>query len=256
MLIKQLLKPLKLRYNGKKTLGPNAYVFTFQPLKPLVWKAGQHAILEILLHNNRRSMESFPIVSAPGESSFKIVTKIIPESHDVFKQALLKLKIGEVINTRGLFGRTIIRDHSKEYAFLTAGVGMASFRAILKQLILDGHLNTKITLFFVGNKESHYFKDEIRELEAKLKNLEVEYIYKPERITGQILQDKLGDRLQNITYFLAGSPIIVRNYRRILLGLGIKPRNIKNNHYPLIRHHQHNGVVKPPQKPNLINLPK
>jgi ferredoxin-NADP reductase len=243
MLVKQLVKPTKLRFSGKKIMGANTYTFAFQPLKPLKWRAGQHTILELQLDSGRRSMEAFPIVSAPGENSFKIVTKIIPESHDVFKQALLKLKVGEIINTRGLFGRTIIKNHLKEYAFLTAGVGIVSFRAILNQLILDGHLNTKITLFFVGNKESHYYKDELRDFSDKLKNLEVEYIYKPERITGQILEDKLGDRLKNITYFLAGSPTIVRNYKRILLGLGIKPRNIKSNHYPLVRHHQHNNNI-------------
>lgn len=247
MLIKQLFKPQKLRYSGKKSLGPNAYIFAFQPLKPLKWKAGQHTILELQLANGHRSVESFPIVSVPAENSFKIATRIIPETRSVFKQALLKLKVGEIINTRGVFGRTIIKNYSKEYVFLAAGIGIANFRPILKQLILSGHIDTKITLFFVGNKDSHYYKDELRDLTAKLKNFEVEYIYKPERITGQILQTKLGDRLQNITYFIAGAPSIVRNYDRILLGLGIKPKNIKSNHYPLIRHHQHDNLAGPPK---------
>jgi ferredoxin-NADP reductase len=245
MLLKQLFKPQKLRYNGKKSLGPNAYIFAFQPLKPLKWKAGQHAILELQLASGRRSVESFPIVSLPAENSFKIATKIIPETRSVFKQALLKLKVGEVINTRGIFGRTIIKNYSKEYAFLAAGIGIANFRPILKQLILDSHTNTKVTLFFVGNKDNHYYKDELQDFATKLKNFEIEYIYKPERITGQVLQAKLGDGLQNITYFIAGAPSIVRNYDRILLGLGIKPRNIKSNHYPLIRHHQRENQAIP-----------
>ncbi len=245
MLIKNLVKPIKLRYSGKKTIGLNAYTFAFEPQEPISWKAGQHVLLEIVPKEKRRLFEAFPIVSAPSENIFRIATKIKPEDHDQFKHLLLKLKIGDELNIRGIFGRTIIRRPYKEYAFLTNGLGIATFRSILKQLVLDNQLDTKITLFFVGNKDSHYFKDEISQFKSDLKNLTVEYIYIPERITGQTLEDKLGNRLHFITYFVAGSPTIVRNYRRILLGLGIKSRMIKSNHYPLIKNHQHENPIKP-----------
>jgi ferredoxin-NADP reductase len=245
MLIKNLVKPIKLHYSGKKTLGLNAYIFTLEPQEPVSWKAGQHALLEITPKEGHRLLEAFPIVSAPSENIFRIATKIKPESHDQFKHLLLRLKIGDELSVRGIFGRTIIKRPYKEYAFLTNGIGIATFRAILKQLVLDNQLDTKITLFFVGDKDNHHFKDELSDFKTSLKNLQIEYIYKPERITGQTLEDKLGNRLHSITYFIAGSPTIVRNYRRILLGLGIKPRMIKSNHYPLIKNHQHENPIRP-----------
>jgi nitric oxide dioxygenase len=244
MLFKHLIRPIKLRYDGKKTLGPNAYSFVFTSPKPLRWQAGQQVLLEILLPDKHRTVQSFPIMTAPAEKVFRIATKINPDSPDVFKQTLMKLKPGDTITSRGIFGHTVIRNYSKEYAFLTAGIGIAPLRAILKQLIISQRLDTKITLFFVGNKDSHYFKDELNDFKTKLKNLDVEYIYKPDRITGQIVMAKMGDRLLKTTYFIAGSPTIVRNYRRILLGLGVSYRSIKSNHYLLIKHHQNDNPAR------------
>ena len=245
MLIKSLVKPVQLRYLGKKTLGSNAYIFSFKTEVPLKWKAGQYALLETTSAENQRLREAFPIISAPLENAFKIATRIKPEGHDLFKKSLLKLKIGEEISLRSTFGRTVIKNNLKEYAFLTNGIGIATFRAILKQLILEEKLDTKITLFFVGNKESHYFKNEISEFKTILKNLDVEYIYKPERITGQTLENKLGTHLHSTVYFIAGSPVLVRNYYRILSGLGIKSRLIKSNNYPLIKTHQYENPITP-----------
>ena len=244
MLFKQLIKPIPLRYEGKKTLGTSAYIFNFTPQKLLKWQAGQQVLLELQLRDKHRTLQSFPIISAPSENVFKIATKINPETPDAFKQQLMKLKLGDTLNARGVFGHTVIKNYAKDYAFLTAGIGIASFRPILKQLIDSGRLDTKITLFFVGNKDSHYFKDELNDYKMQLKNLEIEYIYKPNRITGQIIVAKLGDKLLKTTYFIGGSPTIVRNYRRILLGLGVSYRSIKSNHYLLIKHHQNENPAR------------
>lgn len=243
--IKRLLKPTKLRFAGKRVLGPNAYAFGFISTQPLKWKAGQQALLDIPLADGRRSIQSFPIVSAPCERTFVIATRVLPEKPDSSKQILLKLKVGEYVNIRAIFGRTVIKNIFKEYAFLTTGIGIAVFRAILKQLVYEKHFDTKITLFFVGNKDSHYFKDELEDFREKLKNLRIEYIYKPERITGQVLEDKMGQRLFKTIYFIAGSPILVRNYRRLLTGLNVPARLIKSNHYRFIKHHQHENPAEP-----------
>jgi ferredoxin-NADP reductase len=241
MLIKQLVKPIGLKYVGKEVIGHQAYSLTFKPTKPFKWQAGQHILLEVLLDSEQRGVESFPIVSAPCEKELKIATKINPDNLNDFKKVLLNLKPGKTINTRGVFGHTIVKKPAVEYAFLTTGIGIATFRAILKQLIADGLTETKITLFFVGDKDSHYFKEELAEFKTTLKNLSIKYIYKPERITGELIANTMGSQLQKTIYFLAGSPTLVRNYRRILLGLGVPRKLVKSNHYLLVKHHQNNN---------------
>lgn len=239
MLVKQAVKPTLLRYEGKKSLGSNAYVFNFKPQKPLKWRAGQQILLEINPANKTRKLQVVPIVSAPCEEILQVATKTNPESLDSFKRLLLKLKIGDLINARGVFGNTVIKNSGKKYAFLTTGIGVGVFRAILKQLVADKQTEVTINLFFVGNKDTHYFKDEITDFKKQLKNLEVEYIYKPNRITGETLVSKLGDNLQKTIFFLSGTSAIVKNYRRILLGLHIPFRHIKTNRYALSKKHYH-----------------
>lgn len=248
MIVKQLIKPVPIKYNGKKSIGSDAYIFSFIPQKPLKWKAGQQVLLEIHPANKNRNLQVMPIVSAPCENVFQIATKTNTNDLDLFKKLLLKLKIGDLINVRGVFGNTTVKNPSKSYAFLTSGIGIGIFRAILKQLITNEQKTVKINLFFVGNKDAHYFKDELTDFKKQLKNLDIEYIYKPSRITGQTLVTKLGDNLQKTIFFLSGTSAIVKNYRRILLGLDIPLRSIKTNRYILSKKHYHD-------KPAQIEIP-
>ena len=129
---------------------------------------------------------------------------------------------------RGPVGPLHIGKTTKQYAFLATGIGITPFRAILKQL---GHeeAENKITLFYVGNKDNHFFRDELSEAKSKLPNFSIEYIYKPDRITGHILEDVLGANLTETTFFLSGSSKMVKSYMRTLLGLGIPRKRIKSD---------------------------
>ena len=231
MYFKHLLIPAELKYDAKKELGPFCYSFNFVASKPLTWKAGQYALLEIKSPDGSKRLRPFSIASAPGESVVTIATKIDSENQDDFKQALFNLKKGSLVKFRGPIGRMYIKNYSKNYAFLTTGIGITTFRSILKQLVLDGRLDTKITLFFVGNKDTHYFKDELTSLKSALRNFNIDYIYKPDRITGQTVEEVIGKDLDSTIYFLSGSSNLIKSYRRTLMGLGISPKNIKSNNF-------------------------
>ena len=191
--------------------------------------AGQHGILEIKLPNGKKSRKSFAIASAPGEGLITIATRIPKDANNQFKRALLNLKRGSAAKLRGPVGPMHVKDKSKAYAFLATGIGITPFRAILKQLEIERAADTKLTLFYAGNTDNHFFKDELSQIKSTLKNLSIEYIYKPERITGQIISDKLGKDLDKTVFYLAGSKNMVRGYKRTLQGLGVANRRIKSN---------------------------
>lgn len=228
MALKHFVFPIGLTYDGKKEINPDTYAFNFVSDEPVAWKAGQSAVFQLRLADKHSVFRPYAIASAPGERVITIATKISKDSQDPFKKALLKLKKGDKAYLRGPLGKTYIDSYDKEYAFLTTGIGITPFRSILKQLVMDGQLDTKITLFFVGNKDSHHFKEEINALKPVLRNFDIEYIYKPERITGQVLEDKLGDDIKKTSFFISGSPALIRTYRRTLLGLGVKRKDIKS----------------------------
>jgi ferredoxin-NADP reductase len=251
MSIKSLIKPIKLNYKGKTQLSNNAYIFDFLPSKTIEWHAGQHASFEIPMPTGRNRRKTFSIASAPGEGIVSIATRIIEDRPDMYKKSLLRLKKGTEVKMRGPIGPMWIKDYSKHYAMLATGIGITPFRAILKQLALDGITNIEVTLFFVGDKDNHFFKEGFLEIKSVLKNIRLEYIYKPDRITGHLLEEKLGKDLYSTVFLLAGSPNMVKSYSRTLQGLKIRRKNIIRN--PFLRKVSSIPKVVLPKKPNLYS---
>jgi len=229
MALRHYLRPHKLVLKSRTEIGPGVFAFDFTPLKPIKWQAGQHGSLEITMPSGRKRRKVFSIASAPGENIITIATRINNDRPDLFKKALLRQKRGAPAKLRGPIGPMRIKNHAKQYALLATGVGITPFRSILKQLAMDGITDIKVTLFYVGDKDSHFFKEDFSEIKTILKNVSLEYIYKPERITGQILEEKLGKELHDTIFLLAGPPNMVRSYRRTLQGLGVKRKAIKSN---------------------------
>jgi ferredoxin-NADP reductase len=227
MALRRIITPLRLKLLDKQKVAEDIYTFSFQPEKNIRWKAGQYGILEIKLPNGKTARKMFSIASAPNEKIISIATRIKKDSSGVFKSSLLNIKKNEYVTLRGPMGPMRIKGPGS-YAFLASGIGITPFRAILKQLS-EEKTDIETTLFFVGNKESHYFKGELEETKVKLKHCQIVYIYKPQRITGQIIEDTLGKEVHSTTYFLSGSPTLVKSYYRTLRGLGVARSHIKRN---------------------------
>lgn len=234
MAIKHLAFPQKLTFKRKKRIAPEVYSFTFTPEAPVSWKAGQHGIFEITLLNGKTGRKPFSISSAPSENDITITTRIRPKTTSKFKKALKKLKKGDNAKVRGPLGRMYIKDPFKNYAFLASGIGITPFRAILKQLYIDNQA-TKITVFYTGNKENHFFRDEFSEINTKMPNIKFNYIYLPERIRGHNIEETLGAELEETIFFLAGSSAMVKSFRRTLAGLNIPKKHIKSSSFLKLR---------------------
>jgi len=244
MVIKQLAIPVKLTFKQKKEIAPNVWHFVFVPETPFSWKAGQHALFEIPLLSGKTGRKPFSISAAPSEGVVSFTTRIYPEHASPFKQALLKMKAGTRIKLRGAIGPLHISPTSRrKYAFLATGIGITPFRSILTELA-HHHSDIKITFFYVGNKDNHFFKEEMGDVKNALPNVSIVYIYKPERITGQIIEDTLGNEIPETTFFLSGSYAMIKTYRRTLTGLGVKRRRIKSD--PFFR-------LKPPHAKEIVN---
>jgi len=227
MSITNLALPHKIKFVKKESIAPNIYSFHFTSKEKIKWKAGQHGIFEIKEKGAKTLRWPFWISSSPSEGEIVITTKHKTDETIAFKQKLMTLKAGDTLRFRGPIGTLHIpKNTKKHYALLATGIGIAPFRSILKQ-INDTNSQANVTLFFLGNKELHYFREEISAIAAKNKNITIQYIYKPDRITGQIIQEALGDKIFETIYLLSGSSQIIRNYQRTLRGLGIPRRNIK-----------------------------
>ena len=244
MAMKHLAIPLKLTFKSKKEIAPHVWHFTFTPQAPFRWQAGQHALFEISLENGKTKRKPFSISAAPSEGVISFTTRIYPDHASEFKQALLKLKQGAVIKMRGAIGPLHIAASShRSYAMLATGIGITPFRSILTELAAHKS-DVKVTLFYVGNKDNHFFRDEINAAKANMPNFSVEYIFKPERITGHTIEEVLGSHLHDTIFLLSGSYALIKTYRRTLLGLKVPRRRIKSD--PFFR-------LQPPHAKTIAN---
>ncbi len=233
--------PKKAIFKSKKEIAPGVFSFTFQPIKPLTWEAGQHVTIYIKGGTKKNRKRTFSVSSAPSENLITITTRMHSPALSPFKQHLKKLKKGAEISFRGPTGPLITKDETQKYVFLATGIGITPFRAILKEMEFKKS-QTKVTLIFAGNKENHFFRDELSEINAKMKNLTIRYIYKPERLTGQTIEEELKDAIFDSIFFLTGSQRLVKSYRRTLLGLGVKNSKIKDDTFA--GYHPHKAIEK------------
>ena len=236
MQLKKIVIATPISFANKKQIAPGVWSFNFTLQKPLEWKAGQHVILFMKTSTGKRVRRAFSLSSAPSEKFITITTRIHETPSD-FKNALKKLKKGDSLSLRGPIGRLVVDPTSDlAYAFLATGIGITPFRSILKDMSEHGVKN-KVTVFFAGNKDNHFFRDELSELNAKMPNLKIKYIYYPDRLMGSTIEELLGEELLETTFFLSGSSRMIKSYRRTLTGLGVNRRNIKSDTFIGLRPH-------------------
>lgn len=242
MAIKHLALPVKLVFKNKEEIAPNVYQFNFVPDKSLHWKAGQHGLLEIMLPNGKTGRKPFSVSSSPAEGVISVTTRADKITSSAFKRALLKLKKGSTAKMRGPVGRLYVKHPTKHYVMLATGIGITPFRAILTQL---AHEKSKqiITLFYVNSKDGHYYRDQLSDLNKQLPNLTINYIYRPERLTGHIIEDELGAAISECIFLLSGSTKMIRSYRRTLQGLGIAKKRIISD--PFYGFHPYKTATEP-----------
>lgn len=235
--IKNIVVRTSLTFKAKKQITPGVWSFSFVPDKLPEWKAGQHVVLFLKNTEGKRSRRAFSISSAPSEGLITITTRVQDTGSSSFKTMLKKLKKGDKVFMRGPVGKLTLDESTEtEYAFLATGIGITPFRAILKEMSEQGVKN-KVTLFFAGNKENHFFRDELSELNAKMPNLKIRYIYYPERLMGSTIEEQLSEKLLSTVFFLSGSSKMIKSYRRTLTGLGVHRRNIKSDTFIGLRPH-------------------
>lgn len=221
------IKGNTLTFIDKKLEFGDIWTFTFKPNRKVDWKAGQHILLTVPQSNPDRkgTKRMFSVSTAPYESIIQITTHVGIEKQSTFKQALLNLKSGDEISGRGPVGPMTITDETKNYVFVTGGIGITPFRSILKQLNYENK-RLHVRLLY-GNRDTNIlFKDELEAIASNNKNLHLKYIISPERINAPILRDSTTNIAETI-FFISGPKPMVAEMKNLLKELGAK--NIKSD---------------------------
>src|SRR3990170_8502700 len=120
---------MKLTLQDKKQEAKNVFTLVFAPDGPISWIAGQSIRLELPAGQYDTEERRFTISSAPHENHIAITTRTTP---GLFKQSLLELKIGDIVEANAIEGTFTWKESEKPLIFIAGGIGITPFYAMLK----------------------------------------------------------------------------------------------------------------------------
>lgn len=218
-----------LTLKEKEHLIADVWAFRFTPSKPQTWIAGQYMSVE-LPHQNpdgKGTKRWFTISSAPYEGFMQITTRITDSS---FKQALAALPIGGQLNLLDTpHGEFIWRDTDKPMVFVAGGIGITSFRSILKQRAHD-QLPLTVHLIYGNRTDEITFKEEFDAYAVNDLNFKVDYIISEPLTVAKLTE--LVPNLRDTVVYVSGPTMMAKVLCRDLEDFGLPTSQIKQDFYP------------------------
>ncbi|MBI4039096.1 FAD-dependent oxidoreductase [Candidatus Daviesbacteria bacterium] len=208
-----------LKVLDKKSEAKDVFSLIFEKPKSFIFYPGQYLDYELAVNDPNGNTRAFTISSSPTENFLMLVTK---KGFSEFKKALIKFKKGDEIKTSHPAG-TFILDESTPAVFIAGGIGITPFRSMVKYAA-DYKLKIPIILIYSNSDENFLFKKELAVWEKNLSNLKIIY-----HSSGKI--EPIVQYVNNAIYYLAGPPKMVKNYEKLLLGLGIDQINIRYDQF-------------------------
>ena len=203
------------------------YVFDFEAVSPLEWKAGQDGIFTFKGKKIKgKSLRIFTVASSPDEKNITVGTIIVENPSD-FKDKMRSMEIGDSMFLRGPFGTFVVPNYNKKIALIAGGIGITPMRAILKDLE-NQEIPIEVTLFYVDSKKDFVFKEEL--VASSIKNEKITILFLEDRETfGEELTKYVQQNKNDSLYFISGSPKMVKGVRMDLKNQDILTSNIVNH---------------------------
>lgn len=219
---------MKLKLLEKRKEAGDAVSFVFEPETPITWQAGQFMVY-FLPHENadiRGKQRFFTISAAPFEKNPSISTRIFDRKSS-FKNVLNNMKIGDEILAKGPDGDFVIENVNQHSVFLAGGIGITPYRSII--LDLDRRELPMNIILLYSNKTSDFpFKGKFDEIAAKNPKFKIHYLNK--RIDESVIREKVQNPRGKF-FYVTGPDSMVEETTEILLRMGIKEENIKQDYF-------------------------
>jgi glycine betaine catabolism B len=169
----------------EKLEGTDIVTFKFAKNEYPEYKAGQFAFfpLDIVNNDSKGPVRHFSLASSPTEDVLIMSTRI---RDSPYKQRLSTIQEGVEVNVSKAQGNFVLHDdYSKPAVFLSGGIGVTSFRSMIKYAT-DKQLPLKITMFDSNrNQRNILYKNEFDKWVAQNQNLKILYTITEEEEKGK-----------------------------------------------------------------------
>lgn len=224
---------MKLAFREKLVKQGDVTRFVFTPEEPVSWKSGQYIHYKLPHEgaDDRGNERWFTISSAPYEKDIWITTRIYGDKGSSFKQKLMSLQPGEVIEADEPGGSFTVDDPSREYVFVAGGVGITPFRSILSQLHHEGE-NIRVELLYANRDDSTTaFKDELEAISQERPGFNITY-YNGDNLIDESALRAAGAKLNDPIYYVSGPEPMVEAFEKVLADMGIDTEHSKFDYFP------------------------
>ena len=157
-----------------------------------------------------------------------------------FKNALEALPLGAQVELEGSYGAFTLPDDLEQVVFIAGGIGITCVRSILRWLAerptAPGDTLRSIVLLFANRSEDSIpFREELEQLEARLRGLRVVHVISQpggnwQGYRGHIDREVLNRELshpQRWTYYVSGPPTFGHSMQEQLIAWGADSGSIK-----------------------------
>ena len=224
---------IRLEFLGKRRLTPTSWELSFQPSRPVAFRAGQYLELTVPHRKTdfRGSRRIFSISSAPTTDGPLTVALSVPEKPSTFKRAFLELEPGSPVRATGIGGDfTLPRDTSTPIVLVAGGIGITPFASQLAHDHAVGTARDVVVVYAVRDNEELGYSELLASSGVPVvlvspsppENLPATWTWAGSgRITGELLESAVPS-LAARSAFVSGPPGLVADIRSALRARGVK----------------------------------
>ena len=210
--------------------------FRFPLPADFVYKAGQFIMVTIRSGENKLT-KPFSISSSPTEKDHIEFTKKLT-GHE-FSKALDDLKIGDVVEINGPYGRFTFEDEYEKLCMLSGGVGITPLRSICKYYT-DTKSDVNIILIYGNRTEKNIiFREDLEQMQKQNINLRVVLTLDEPGdgwsgeigiINTNMLKRKVPDYVERV-FYTCGPPGMVLAMTNLLKSINIPEKQIRTENF-------------------------
>jgi ferredoxin-NADP reductase len=210
---------------------PGTMSFRFERPAGFDYVAGQWFVLTLTPADAGAEplVSHFTFSSSPTEPFLEFTTRM---SGSAFKNALLALSPGDLVEMEGPHGSFTLRDQDLPMACLIGGIGVTPLRSWLRYLDDTGGSRTMVVFYGSMTEDGIVFREELENIAGSIPSIRIVHVlaqagdsWSGHRgfINAAAIRSELADPLF-WTYFVCGPPPMIAAMRTVLAELEI-PRN-------------------------------
>lgn len=214
---KYLVKILDVKEEYK-----NVYTYTLEKPEDLVWDEGSSFHLGLPGYDegsevNKKLIHHLSINTLTDEGNIRFTTKI-PIRKSIFKKALSKLEVGDIVSIFKIKSHMALKREDKPLVLLSQGLAMSTMRPLIKKFEIDSSNIPELISLNVNKKDNHLYE---KDFECVDGSAFIKYWIESRRDYLEKLAD-LAQKKSDAYFYVVGSEIFVLDTLYILRENGIK----------------------------------